>query len=248
MTITQNVKLKTVIILVLAISFTLLAFRLPVMAASPTPSPKPTGATATPSGSLTPTTSEDENVKVIRDAIKEKVDEIKEKIEKKAFVGIISQITDSTFTLDNFRGKQRVRITEETTIIATNKKEIKIGDLALGDKVIALGTVGDDEILAAKRVIVVTPPKTPIAKRLISFGKILSIDTKNSQITLSPIKEDNAIASIITIDKNTYFTLQSDLKALPKFKDLKEGQKVFVIYLEPASGKAAIAKSIFILP
>lgn len=204
--------------------------------------------TPTPSLTLTPTTSENENVQVIRDAIKEQVDQIKTNIEKKAFVGVISQITDSTITLDNFRGKQRVRITETTTIIASNKKEIKIGDLSLGDKVIAMGTVGDDEILEAKRVIVVLLPKIPVAKRIVAFGKILSIDTKNSQITLSPIKEDSAIATIITVDKNSYFTLQSDLKASPKFKDLKEGQKVFVIYLEPASGKATLAKSVFILP
>ena len=232
-------------------SFLLMFFLLSttkVIAISTTPSPKPTNTTATPSGSLTPTVSVDENVKVIRDAIKEQVDQIKANIEKKAFVGIISQITDSTITLNNFRGKQRIRITEDTTIIAANKKEIKIGDLALDNKVIAMGTVGDDEILAAKRVIVVLPPPTPVAKRIVTFGKILTIDTKNSQITLSPVKEDNAIASIITINKDTYFTLQSDLKSSPKFKDLKEGQKVFVIYFEPGLGKAAIAKSVFILP
>lgn len=244
----QNSKFKiqnyfwTVLVVLLLLSIT------KVYAVTTTPSPKPTGATATPSGSLTPTTSEDENVKEIRDAIKEQVDQIKTNIEKKAFVGVISQITDSTLTLDNFRGKQRVRITETTTIIASNKKEVKIGDLALDDKVIAMGTVGDDEILEAKRVIVVLLPKIPVAKRIVAFGRIFSIDTKNSQITLSLIKEDNAIASIIKIDNNTYFSLQAEPKALPKFKDLKEGQKVLVVYLEPAIGKATLAKSIFILP
>jgi len=102
--------------------------------------------------------------------------------------------------------------------------------------------------LEAKRVIVVLLPKIPVAKRIVTFGRILSIDAKTSQVTLSPIKEDNAVANIIKIDKNTYFSLQADAKALPKFKDLKEGQKVFVVYLEPASGKAILAKSVFILP
>lgn len=243
--ITKNSKLLTILALIL--SFSLSSFLLPVKAVSPTPSTGPTGATATPSGSLTPTTAEDTKVKEIRDAIKEKVNEIKEKIEKRAYVGIISQITDSTITLDNFRGKRRVRITETTTIIGATKKEIKAKDLSLEDKVIALGIVGDNEILEAKRVIVVPKPKTVPAKRVVIFGSITAVDSKNSTITVTPTKNQDQTIEF-KLEKETYLVSQADPKANLKLKDLKESQKVIVVHLEVAPDKIAVAQSLFLLP
>lgn len=197
------------------------------------------GVTVTPtaSPSATPTSAEDEKIKEIRDAIKEKVSEIKEKIEKRAYVGVISQITDSTLTLENFRGKQRIRIVEETTLIGTNKKEIKIKDLAVGDKVIAMGSVSENEILEAKRVLVVLPPKTIPAKRLVLLGNISLVDSKKSQISVTEYKN---------LDKT--MEIKIDSKVAPKFKDLKENQKVIVIYPSSAEGKIPLAKTLFLLP
>jgi len=205
-----------------------------VRAVSPTASP-----------SAQPTTAESEKTKEIRDAIKEKVNEIKEKIEKRAYVGTISQITDSTFTLDNFRGKQRVRLTEETTIIGADKKEIKSKDLAVDNKVIAMGTLGDNEILEAKRVVVTVPPKTVPAKRLVFAGQITKVDSKSSLLTLADFKNSETTL-VIKVEAATglYAALQ---KANPKFKDLAEGQKVVVVYREPAEGKTPIAKTLFLL-
>jgi len=208
-------------------------------------SPSPT-STASPSVALTPTTADDEKVKEIRDAIKEKVNAIKEKIEKRAYVGIISQITDSTFTLENFRGKQRVRITEQTTIIGSNKKEIKTNELAVGDKVIALGTLSDNEILEAKRVVVVPIPKTVPAKRLIFFGKITETNVQKGTLIVTDLKNLDQTLEL-KVDKTTTFIFQSDPKVKTTLKDLKENQKVVIIYPETAQGNP-IVKSLFILP
>ena len=209
-----------------------------ISAASPTP-------TSTPSA--VPTTIEEEKVQEIRDAIKEKVDEIKQKIEKKAYVGTITQITDSTLTLENFRGKQRVRFIEDTTIIGTNKKEIKFSDLAVDDKVICMGSISENEILEAKRVIVVTVPKTAPAKRLVIYGRISEIDSKNSTVTVNSTK--NLDFSLeIKVDQNTRLNSYSEPKTSIKYKDLKQDQKIIVIYPETTEGKIPLARAVFILP
>lgn len=196
--------------------------------------------TASPSATLTPTgIAEDEKVKEIRDAIKEKVNQIKEKIEKKAFVGVIDQITDATITLNNFRGKQRVRITEETTIIGASAKAIKNTDLAVEDKVIAMGEMGENEILEAKRVVVAPVPKTPPAKRLVAMGMIAQIDAKNSTLIVNELN--------LKTDKNTKILSQSNNKTL-KFVDLAKDQKAIVVYFEATSGKTPTIKSLFVLP
>ena len=218
----------------------------PVYAASPTPTPKLT-PTASPPATLTPTSTEDEKVQEIREAINQKVQQIKEKIEKKAYVGNILEITDSTITLSNFRGKQRVRITEATTLIGSDKKTIKVTDLAVGDKVIALGEISENEILEAKRVIVVPARKTATPKRLVINGKITTIDTKKSAITVTSIKNlDETID--LKIDKGSSLISQKDPKAVLKLKDLAPDQRAIVVYPEPAEGKSVVAKTIFILP
>jgi len=244
---TQNInsKLKTFIFFVLILRFTLYALHSPIYAVSPTPEDAQTTPTASPSAK--PTTTEDEKVKEIREAIKEKVDEIKEKIEKKAYVGVILEITDSTLTLNNFRGKQRVRLTEGTKIIGESKKEIKAKDLAIDDKVISLGTLSENEILEAKRVVVVPKPKTPVPKRIILLGSISEIDSKTSTVTLTLIKNLDQTQKL-KIDKNTNLVSQANPKVTLALKDLKEDQMVVAIYLETTEDKIPTAKSFFVLP
>jgi len=195
---------------------------------------------------------EDEKVKELRDSltatgIQEKLDQIKDKIEKKAYVGTILEITDSTLTLSSFRGKQRVRLTAETTIVGSSKKEITTKDLAVEDKIIAMGDVDTNGTLEAKRIVVVAAPKTVPPKRLVIFGTITEIDSKASTITLTAIKNlDETV--ILKIDKDTDLANPKDAKVTIKFKDLKENQKVLAIYPEPKENESAVAKIIFILP
>ena len=239
--------LQFFLLLVLILHSTFYILHSNVLAVSPTPSPS-----ATPSASLTPTTIEDEKVKELRDSltatgIQEKLNQIKDKIEKRAYVGTILEITDSTLTLSSFRGKQRVRLTEETTIIGTNKKEITTKDLAVEDKIIAMGEVDTNGTLEAKRVVVVAPLKTIPPKRLVFFGTITEIDSKASTVTLTAIKNLDQTVTL-KIDKNTDLADPKDAKVTIKLKDLKENQKVLAIYPEPAEGKTAIPKTIFLLP
>jgi hypothetical protein len=232
---TQNFNSKLIVLFIsLLLNTGYLMLTTNVRAVSPTASP-----------SAQPTTTEDEKVKEIRDAIKEKVNEIKEKIEKRAYVGTINQITDSTFSVDNFRGKQRVRLTEETTIVGLNKKEIKPKELALEDKVIAMGTLGDNEILEAKRVLVVPKPKSTSAKRVVFFGQITKVESKSSLLTLTDPKNSQMTLTIKVEQATGLYAAKQ--KTNPKFKDLTEGQKVAVVYPEPAEGKTAIVKTLFLL-
>lgn len=252
-----NFKIRTLTFLIVAFCFLLQAFAFSAQAVTvlPTPSKKPTATPTIKPGNITPipqitptpTGAEEQNVKEIREAIKEKVNEIKDKIEKKAYVGIITQITDSTITLSNFRGKQRVRLLENIVIIGLNKKEIFAKDLAVDDKVIALGTISDNDILEAKRLLVVAVPKTIPPKRLFLIGSITGIDSKLSTITVSLLGNlDKTV--VLKIDSTTLIISQADAKATPKFKNLIQDQKVIVVYPQTAEGKIPIVKTLFLLP
>ncbi|MBU2577709.1 hypothetical protein KKA69_02645 [Patescibacteria group bacterium] len=209
----------------------------PISAVSPTPAPDTETENAT-SSSIT-----EEKIKEFRDYAKEEVSKIKEKIEKRAYVGTIIQITDSTLTLENFRGKRRVRLAEETTIIATNKKEIKAKDLALEDKVIAMGTMGSNEILEAVRVVVTKPTVNP-SENTISLGIIISVNAKTSRIKFSDVKNQTEIE--IKVEKETKI-MQYPASSL-KFSDLEENQKIIVVHPKAKEAELPLAKSIYLLP
>jgi hypothetical protein len=199
--------------------------------------------TASPSAQPT---SADEKVQEIRDMVKEKVDEIKKKIEKKAYVGTIAQITDQALTLDNFRGRERVRITEESTIIGTSKKEIKANELAVEDRIIAMGEIGENEILEASRIVVVPKLATPPEKRTVFLGTITQVDAKKSQISLISLKNPD---ETITLGVNSKADIirQEDKKTLA-FKNLAEELKVIAIFTEVAEDKTPSAKALYLLP
>ena len=241
----KKINLKFMFLIVILYSIFLI-LNSSVYAITPTTSPSATTTPASPSQGG-PAETEEEKVLEIRQAIKDKLTEIKDKIEKKAYVGDILEITDSTLTLSNFRGKQRVRIMEDTVIIGSNKKEASLKDLAVDDRVIAMGEVDANGTLEAKRVVEAIVPATPAAKRITFLGTITLIDPKLLQITLTAVNNFDQTLPIKT-DKNTLFINPNDVKAVLKFKDFKENQKLLIVYREPAEGKTAVAKSIFLIP
>ncbi len=240
---TKNLKLKTFLFVICYLLFVICS---PAVAATPTASPSATIAPASPSATIAPTGPEEKKVQEMRQIVKD-ISEIKEKIEKKGYVGKILEITDSTLTITNFRGKQRVRIIEGTVIVGANKKEIPMKDLALEDKIIALGEPDTNDTLDAKRITVVALPKAVPAKRLIFYGKIKQANSKTTTLTLASIKSIEKTLEM-KIDKTANLIDQKDTKINLKFADFSEGQKIIVIYPETAAGKIPLAKSVFLLP
>ncbi len=202
--------------------------------------------TASPSATIAPTGDEEEKVQEIRQAIKDQLNEIKDKIEKKAYVGNIFEITDSVITINNFRGKQRVRISEDTTILNASKKEIGLKDLALEDKIIALGEPEVNEILDTKRILVVASPKTTPALRKIFVGTISQTNSKTSTLIVSPLNQNDQPLSV-KLDKTSYLVNQNNPKDNLIFGDFKSSQKIVVIYPETAEGKTPLAKTVFLI-
>jgi len=207
---------------------------------SPTPKLQQT-PTASPSSAL------EENVVEVRNALKEavknKINEVKDKIEKKSYVGNISEITGTSIVITNFRGKQRVRILDDSTIINALKKQIKANALEVENKIIAIGNIAENEVLEAKRIVVVEKPKiVPLKKKLI-LGTIEAIDTKLTSLVVN----DKTKSTPFLLTKDTKIYLFSEQTKLIKPKDLKINTKVLILYLENTDGKTPQVKTIFVM-
>jgi len=193
------------------------------------------------SPSATPT---DEKVQEVREAVKEKVlekiQEIKDKIEKKGYVGILKEMTDSTLTLETLTGEKMVQIASQAAIIGTSRKEIKAKDLEIDQKIICMGTLDENKILQAKRIVVVpTPTKTP-PKRQAFAGRISQIDSKTKTVTLAHLRKLTQ-QYIVKVDKNTNL-LEG------KFEDLKVDNILVVVSSQEKESETPTALLIKTLP
>lgn len=213
---------------------------LSVRALSPTPAlTTPSPATASPSAFPT-----DEKVQEIRDVVKEKVQEkiqeIKERIEKKAFVGILKELTDSTLTIETLTGEKMVSLDKDAVIIDAKRKEIKIKDLEIDQKVICMGVLNENNILTAKRIVVVAQPAKEPPTREVYLGNISQIDPKQSLFTLVS-KSKNTSHVEVKVSKQTKTLVLKD------FAELKVGDLLLVITSREKDGKTINALIIKLL-
>lgn len=221
--------MKTEIISLLIISFFVFSSIPEILAQSPTP---------------------DEKVKEIREAVKEKVrEEIQQtqKGQKKAFVGEITEISNSTLVLEARSGEQQAEIDDEATILNIKKSKIEFEDLEIGNYVIAMGYLGENEILQAKRVVVTKEPKT--STRQVVVGRVTDISDDEKIITVK--NEKKGVVYMVEATSKTTITqkLEEDEIEEVKFGQIEEGDWLVTIGTPTENEEKIItAKLIHLVP
>jgi hypothetical protein len=184
------------------------------MAASATPSATPTQSTATSSA------SEDiqERIKtLVKENLSTTESSLKEKINLQTmvgFVGKIKSINSGNVTIDSKEGALIQVTTNDKTEFIKAGATSKLSALALSDKIIIIGTMVKDDIILAKRIVVVVDDPDQIISGTV-VAKISTLDFKKKTISLN-INE-----------KEVVFTLTK--KSTIKLEDLKVGQTIFAI-------------------
>lgn len=141
--------------------------------------------TATPSA--TPTPDIEEKYKLI---VQENVSSIAAKLQEKVnlmslvgYVGKITTISSGNLTVDSHGALLQVTSTAKTVYLKNNSP-IKVTSLAIGDKVIIIGTSIKDGIVQAKRVSVIKDEPI-LVKTTAVIAKIVSVDIKKKTLTLT---------------------------------------------------------------
>lgn len=233
----NNPKTKGSLLLLLIFSFWFLVFGFSVYAVSPSPEASPTA-----------TEELDEKIQDIRNAVKEKVqeklDEVK-KGEKRAFVGEISDLTDSTVFLTTRSGEKQVKVNPEAEIIDQKRNRIEMADLEIGNLVIAMGYLEGKEILDAKRVAVISPPK--VAKREVIAGQVTDISEEN---VLTVRNEKQGITYTVESSAKTKISQKVEGKmGTVKFSEVGLGDLVVTVGTPTENEEKIItAKIIHVIP
>jgi hypothetical protein len=188
-----------------------------------------------------PQTASDESG--VRDKVAQKVAEALNK--PKAFVGVVTDITDSTIQIKSLESeiKQISTADDGVTVVnskGTTSKIVKLTDIAIGDFIVAMGYVNSNSVLLAQRILITNPISEP--KINASLGKVTEVTKK--VLTVASLKDSQS--SEVSPDSKTAFQLFISGKAeKSKLSDITQGD--LIIYVSAAGEKSETIRSIFIV-
>jgi len=178
------------------------------------PSATPTEAIVTPSQAQ----DIQEKIKtLVKENLNATESTLKERINQQTltgFVGLIQSINSGNLSI-NTKESVVLQITaDEKTIINKNGKGIKFSSLAISDKVIVIGTLLKEDIILAKRVMVIPDEPVLVVSDTI-VAKVSTVDIKKKLIGLT-INNHEVVYGLTK-------------KSIIKINDLKVGVTIFAI-------------------
>lgn len=110
----------------------------------------------------------------------------------KAYVGILKDMIKDTLVIEDKDGKKDIKLTDDTTILRNPGNAIIQSDsIRLGDYIIAIGNLGENEVLTSRRLIVSADPIKPPTKTS-GLGTIIKI--AKSELTLKLQDKEQVIS------------------------------------------------------
>lgn len=191
-------------------------------------SSKSLAETATPSA--TPTTNMADQVKLlVKENLATTEAKLKEKLDLQSLVGyagIIKTISSGNLTIESHGNLIQVTSTAKTAYLKDGAT-IKITSLAIGDKIIVIGTSAKEGIVTAKRVSVIKD-EPQLVKTTAVIAKVSAIDIKKKTLNLVI----NGDVQVLTLSK----------KSTVKLSELKVDQTILAIIKE-YDGKLSISRA-----
>jgi len=178
------------------------------------PSATPTEAIVTPSQAQ----DIQEKIKtLVKENLNATESTLKERINQQTltgFVGLIQSINSGNLSINTKESVVLQITTDEKTIINKNGKGIKFSSLAISDKVIVIGTLLKEDIILAKRVMVIPDEPVLVVSDTI-VAKVSTVDIKKKLIGLT-INNHEVVYGLTK-------------KSIIKINDLKVGVTIFAI-------------------
>lgn len=180
------------------------------IAQSPEPSPSP----------------DDERIKQKVEERIEKVLSTAEQGQKRALVGILKSIANSTLTIETQGGNFQAKVAIDAIILNEDREEIELDDLAIGNNLIAMGYFDNQNVLDAKRVVITEEFQIPETESV--FGLVTDISQEEKVLTIKHPK--SATVYMVDVGTKTKITkrVEGEVKEI-KFSDIEENDRLVVI-------------------
>ncbi|PJC80383.1 hypothetical protein CO009_02110, partial [Candidatus Shapirobacteria bacterium CG_4_8_14_3_um_filter_35_11] len=142
--------------------------------------------------------------------------------------------------------KNRTIILSPNTVYLNNKSiKIKSTDLKIGQEILVIGVLDDQQNLSAKRIIVTTIKSSQNLKTIV-LGQVIDISTMYSLMAIIPISNKNTQYQVKTDTKNLQIISKTGEKLT--LKDISKGKKIIVISTSVSpSGQTLTAEKIVVM-
>ncbi len=178
----------------------------------------------------------------IRQKVQEKVEAALNR--PKAYIGTVTDITDSTIQIKTQKGEIRQISTsaDSTAVVkgSVNTKSVKLTDIAIGDFVAAMGYINSGSVLSAQRIL--------ITDAVIEFNtRVVMADITAVTKDITTTSKVDGASSKVTPDKKTLiYDFTADKPGKIKQTDLSKDQTV-VYVLIPGTQNTSILRSVFVV-
>jgi len=196
-------------------------------------SPTPSVATATPEISPAKSSTLEEEIKKVREAVQQKVQEKLKEIsspevnKKKGIIGKITKIDGLSLVLeDNLLVNRKLIVSSDTIVIDKNRNKSKLENLKTGNEILAMGYTTEDGSLDVKRIVIVDS-LTIVDPLNVAIGKIVDISRTLPIFVLIPTSDKDIQYQIKT---DTKTEMIDSLKNKISFSDLKNGQRTILVF------------------
>lgn len=161
----------------------------------------------------------------------------------KAYIGVITDITDSTVQIKTMESEiKQISVASDTISVVNAKgatsKQVKLTDLAIGDFIVAMGYINSNSVLSAQRILVVNPITEPTYGS--TFGQVVAVTKKS--ITVREVKSQKE-AEVAPTSKTSIISFSKDKIAKISLTGIKENERV--IYVTNQVGNSPQTRSIF---
>lgn len=179
----------------------------------------------------------------IRDKVAQKVAEALNK--PKAYLGVVTDIADSTIQIKSLESEIKQISTGEDGIVVVNSKGtankiVKLTDIAIGDFIVAMGYINSNSVLMAQRILITDPVTEPKVSAI--FAKVTDITKKN--LSTSGVK--NQQNSVVSSDSKTAFiSFLGGKTAKSKLADISQGD--LIVYVSVTGDNSSAVRSVFIV-
>lgn len=161
-------------------------------------------------------------------------EEIKKKLQNKAFVGFVKSKSKNTLTLATKSGVKMVTVNDFTSFEGKGVKNLS--HLKSDDFLATLGDVDDNDVLTAKKIVKLSPP--PKITTTVLFGKVVSVEEN------TVIIRQVADTTSFLLGKGTLYKYGLDKEGA--VSNLQAGKPIIVVLEEQEKIKQA--RLIYIYP
>jgi hypothetical protein len=150
-------------------------------------------------------------------------DSVRERVQQKvsqalnsptALLGTVTDISENTLQIKTEEGEiEQLSVSTDTSVVktGTTNKDVKIGDVAIGDYIIAMGFRNGNGVHNTKRILISSPIETTARK--VVYGKVVKNNTKDILAQFVRNEEDLKVtpaknATVLVFNEGKFSTIK----------------------------------------